>query len=161
MKEISANEKMAFLIKKAEELCSRNELCEYDVIQKLTAWKCSGSEVDEVLKHLRENGFVDNARYSKSYAIGKNHQLKWGRTKISYQLRMKRIDQRDINEGLWFINEEEYLEQLCRMAGQKWRSLHDADRYTREGKLTVYLQGKGYEPYAIKHAIEKLDSAEE
>lgn len=148
---------MNFLKQKAEQLCSRSELCEFDVVQKLTAWKCSGDEVELVLAHLRENGFVDDARYATAFAIGKNHQLKWGRTKIAYQLRMKRVDPKVIDQALFMINEEEYLSQACQVAAQKWRTLHDTDRYAKVGKLSAYMQAKGYEGYAIKHAIEHVE----
>lgn len=156
MNEPTPEEKIKFLIKKSEAICARNELCEFDVIQKLTAWKSTGSEVDQVLAHLREEGYVDNLRYAQAYAKGKNHQLKWGRTKIAYQLKMKRIDQNTIDQALWLINEEEYLEQLAQIAAQKWRTIHEEDEHERTGKLTMYLQSKGYELYAIKKAIARV-----
>lgn len=154
--EPNTEELRTYLKKKAESLCARSELCELDVIQKLTGWKASPDDVECVMEHLKQNGFVDNRRYAVSFARGKFHQLKWGRTKISYQLRMKRIDPKVIEDALLTITEEEYLDTARKVGEQKWRSLSAYDTYTREGKLSVFMQSKGYESYVIRQVIETL-----
>lgn len=152
-----SNDLRKYLIGKAESLCAGKEFCEYDILQKLTAWKASSDDVEAVLEHLRQHDFVNNARYAESFCRGKFHQLKWGRSKITYQLRMKRIDPATIDDAMLCISEEEYLATATAVAAQKWKTIHEDDRFLRESKLSTYMQSKGYESYAIRHALSQLN----
>ena len=141
---------------KAEMLCAREEYCGEDVRQKLIKWGASATQIDEIIAHLYEQKYLDDERYAKLYCVGKNRQLKWGRVKIAYQLRMKRIKEQYIEDGLAEIDEEEYSAGLLKIAQQKWSLIREEDRYIKEGKLCGFLQTKGYEIQEIRNIIKLL-----
>lgn len=147
---------IAKLRKRSEALCAREEHCDYDIEQKLFSWGASPKQVAIVIEYLHEADFLNDERYARLYCVGKNRQLKWGKVKIAYQLRMKRVEEHAIAVGLDAIDEEEYRNGLLKLAQQKWELIREADRYVKEGKVCGFLQGKGYEMYEIRNVIKLL-----
>ena len=149
-------DRLKAIVKKAEAACAREEYCDYDMQQKLVKWGAERDEVERVLDHLHEYDFLNNERYARIYCVGKNHQLKWGRTKIAYQLRMKRVGEEAIAQGLQEIDADEYSESLLELAKKKWKAIAEEDRFRKEQKLMGFLQSRGYELNEIYNVIKKL-----
>ena len=72
-------------------LCAKSEQCPYDIMAKLRKFGLTAEDAGEVLDSLREQKFVDEARYARSFARDKVRFSGWGRNKIRQQLMLKRI----------------------------------------------------------------------
>ncbi|MEA3505179.1 MAG: RecX family transcriptional regulator, partial [Bacteroidota bacterium] len=68
---------------KAAYYCAQQEHCIFDVRKKLFQWGVETSYHDEIIEYLLEDNFINETRYANSFCIGKFHQNKWGRKKIS------------------------------------------------------------------------------
>lgn len=148
------------LISKAEQYCATGEQCRSAVRDKLYAWGANREQVERVVNHLVANDFINEARYCRIYCESKLHLQKWGRIKMSYQLRLKRIDNSVIEEALNNIDAEQYSEALQQLAQTKLRSLNEPDPRKRDAKLMSYLASHGFESDLICNVINNLKETE-
>ncbi|MDB5210412.1 MAG: regulatory protein RecX, partial [Sediminibacterium sp.] len=82
----------------------------------------------------------------------------WGKAKIIYALRQKKVSEQNIKRSLREITEEDYLGSLEKLADTKWKSLKGEQYLSREAKTNAYLLQKGYERPAIQKVMAKLKS---
>lgn len=97
---------------KLETYCSYQDRCGWEVRRKLYEHEIQGKNVDVVLEELTQSGFLDEARYARSFARGKFRIKKWGKSRISRELKHRQIPSALIKLGLSEIDEEEYLATL-------------------------------------------------
>ena len=129
---------------KAGDYCAYQERTQQEVRDKLYALGLHRDEVEEVLTELIIEKFVDEERYAKAFASGKFRLNKWGRIKISYVLRQKKLSEYCIEKALREIDGEEYEQQIARLIDKKYNQLH-GEAYIVKNKVVQYLGGKGYE----------------
>ena len=108
---------------KARCWCAAEERCESGVREKLVAWGADADDADEIVAALREEGYLDDVRYARAYCESKVLHQHWGRQKVQYQLRLKRLPREAIEEGMDAVDEEQYKEMLREVAEKKWREL--------------------------------------
>ena len=71
--------------------CSYQERCHEEVRAKLISLKVYGNDLDNIITRLIEHNFLNEERFAKTYAGSKFRQMQWGKTKITYQLKFKKI----------------------------------------------------------------------
>ncbi|MCQ2311110.1 MAG: RecX family transcriptional regulator [Paludibacteraceae bacterium] len=104
------------LIVKAEHYAASAERCVYDIQLKLRQWGCTSSDEQTVIEHLMEHGFINHSRYANAFVHDKLHFQNWGRVKIAYALRAKKIEDSIIDEALGNIDEQDYTAILRKVA---------------------------------------------
>lgn len=144
------------ILHKLESFCSYRERCGSEIKQKMYTLKVSTSDYDFYLKHLKENNFFNEERFSNSFAYGKNAIKKWGRKKITMELQAKNIDSQKINESLSHIDEGMYLLKLEDILSKKNNSIKEPDAYKKQQKLILFALQKGYEYEIIKEALKNI-----
>ncbi|MBP3764143.1 MAG: RecX family transcriptional regulator [Bacteroidales bacterium] len=151
----SEHDKVATLCDRARRYCSISEQCEDAVRQKLVAWGATSLESDTVVERLSEEGYLDNERYARAYCESKILTQHWGRQKVIYQLRLKRLPRQTIETALAAVGEEQYSEALQQAAQKKWSELGDkvSDTFQRKQKLTAFLAAKGFTLSEINQVI--------
>ncbi len=78
---------------------------------------------------------------------------KWGRVKISTELKYKNVSPYNIKIAMKEIDENQYLSVLETLAKKKWDSLK-ADQYiVRQTKTKNYLIQKGYELHLVNNIV--------
>ena len=144
---------------KLESLCSRSEQCEYDLMQKLYRWGLPAQQRSEIIESLKENRFLDNGRYAKSYAHDKARFSAWGPMKIRMELIKKRISSQLISEALRGIDQEIWREGIFKNARAKAKSLDlkGENSFQEKQKLIRYLVGRGYPVAAAVKAAKALE----
>lgn len=136
--------------------CAAEERCESAVRQKLAAWGVGSDDADDIMEALREEGYVDDMRYSRAYCESKVLHQHWGRQKVQYQLRMKGIQRETIAEGLAAVDDEQYMEMLKETAERKLRELGGKLGVTEKRKLMAFLASRGFTMSEINEVITKI-----
>ncbi|WP_372755969.1 regulatory protein RecX [Labilibaculum sp.] len=139
-------------------ICSRQEKCSFDIRKKLRDWNISSDDQDEIIQSLIDEKFLSEERYTNFYVRDKFRFNKWGRIKISHQLRQKQIPESLIETALQQLNNEEYLENLNDILKSKMRSIKENDPYQLKAKLFRFAQGRGFEAQLSLKLIEKIIS---
>ena len=67
---------------KMERYCAYQERCEADVRKKMTGLTISSAQREEILRRLKDQSFVDDARFAALFVRGKMRENQWGRLKI-------------------------------------------------------------------------------
>lgn len=129
---------------KAEHYCARDEQCASSVRIKLSAWGVPSDSADRIIDCLIDDDFINEHRYVRIYCESKLRLQKWGRRKVAYQLRTKRISNELIAEGLGVISDEQYQEILLSVAQSKWKTYSPGDVRNKE-RLMAFLVSRGYE----------------
>ena len=146
----------ATALSKVQFICSKQEKCCSDIRKKLQDWNISEDDQDEIITSLIEDKFIDESRFTNFYVRDKYRFNKWGRIKISYQLKHKQIPERIITESLEQINDQEYKEILQDLLQSKLRSLKDEDKYQLKTKLYRFAQSRGFESQLSLNLIDDL-----
>lgn len=129
---------------KAGNYCAYQERTQQEVRNKLYNLGLYSDEVEEVLSELITENFVNEERYAKAFARGKFRYKQWGRKKIIYALKQKKISTYCIDQALHEISEEEYEQEILRLIEKKSSQL-SGDVFIVKNKIARYLIGKGFE----------------
>lgn len=143
---------------KIKHYCAYQERCHYDAREKLFTFGLSKTHVDTLVSRLIEEDFLNEARFARQFAGGHFRTKKWGKVKISYALKQKRVSQVNIKSALKEIDDSNYQAVLIRLAQSKWKLLKNEQYLNRLSKTTQYLLGKGYESSLIQEAIQQIRS---
>jgi regulatory protein len=104
---------------KASSLCSRQEYCMTDIRNKLEKWEVSECDCQKILDQLVDENFIDESRFATFYVRDKFRFNRWGRKKIWWQLKQKKLSDKTIQQALKQIEEEEYRETLTKIDREK------------------------------------------
>lgn len=133
-------------LQKLKHYCAYQERCHQEVVEKLYELGVWKKEHDAILATLIEENYLNEERFAIQFAGGKFRTRQWGRVKIRYELRQRKVSEYCIKKALKQIDEEDYLAILEKMAEQKFASLRGGQFLLRKKKTMDYLIGKGFEP---------------
>ena len=135
----NSNYKSAF--NKLIHYCNYRERSTKEIEIKLLNLNYSEKEIIAVIQKGKDLGIVDNIRFAKSFARGKNRKNRWGKNRIRFELKIKGLTSEEIEFGISNINEEDYKSNLIKcITIYKKKS-----KKFEEFKLVKYLLNKGYE----------------
>ncbi len=142
--------------KKLEHYCAYQERCTKDVVSKLKDWNIKDSQIDLIVKKLKEENFLNEERFAKAYARGKFRANKWGRQKIAFELHLKNIPGVLIQAGLREIDDKEYQDVLTRMIVKKKQEIKPEKNLNVREKIITFVNNKGYEMNMILDILNEL-----
>ena len=146
-------------LKLATGSCSKTEKCKADIIANFRDWGLSEEEIDDGIAFLIKEKFIDEHRYSMHFVHDKFRLNKWGKIKIAYMLRMKRIEDDLIKEALDSISGDDYEQTMRNILSIKIKSIKGANDRERKTKLAAFAQSRGFESeIAYKIASEVISS---
>ena len=142
--------------KKIEFYCVYQERCHKEVIAKLYEMGIIPLAIDQIISTLIQNDFLNETRYALSYARGKFNTKKWGKKRIIFELKKRKISDFNIKLALNEINQNEYLITLDNLSN-KIISLSKGDKISKKRKLISALKYRGWETNLIYEQLEKLN----
>jgi regulatory protein len=150
-------------LQKARHYCGYQERSHIEVKEKLYSFGLHKQQVEELLSQLIEDDYLNEERYAIQFAGGRFRMKQWGRIKIKYELKQKRISEYCIKKALKEIDEDAYLKTLQKLTAKKWSSVkgEGVNRYVKISKTTDYLLQKGYESDLIKQALAAIQNQPE
>ncbi|AUC13660.1 recombinase RecX [Tenacibaculum sp. SZ-18] len=142
--------------RKMERYCVYQDRCHKEVENKLREYKLIQVAKEAILLHLLEHDFLNEQRFSKSFARGKYRIKKWGRLRISRELKIRNISDYNIKTALKEIDNELYMSNLFHLTKNKNELIKDQNIYERRRKLYTYLNYRGYELNLINQVINQV-----
>ncbi|MFI5187050.1 MAG: regulatory protein RecX [Chitinophagales bacterium] len=146
-------------LQKLRHYCRYQERCQSEVKNKLFQLGINKGEHDEIITGLIKENFLNEERFAAAFATGRFKMKHWGRKKIQFELKEKRVNNEAIEKGLEQINEEDYMQTLRKLAKEKYASLKHEQYLIRKKKTMDYLMQKGYEAELIKTFLEKISDS--
>ena len=143
-------------LQKLRQYCGYQERSHYEVQQKLWDLGVRRAEHDEILSSLIEENYLNEERFAIQFAGGKFRMKDWGRKKIYYALKEKKVSDYSIKKAMKEIPEEDYLKTLQSLAEKKYDSLKGEQYLVRRKKTMDYLLQKGFEPELVSGVLKEL-----
>lgn len=143
-------------MQKAMAICAKSEKCLSDIEEKLHQWNVSEPEIGKILSELVEQKFIDENRFASFYVRDKFRFNQWGKIKISFMLKAKKIPHSTIDNALSGIDPEQYLETLKKLLKEKARNTKFVNEFDKKGKLTRFARGRGFEFDVINEALKSF-----
>jgi len=142
--------------RKLERYCVYQDRCHKEIETKLREFVLIEEARNQIILHLLEHNFVNEERFSKSFARGKFNIKKWGKQRIIRELKLRDITAYNIKTALKEIDEEVYLRTVFEIAEKRNRLIHESNIYKRKKKLSDFLMRKGYEYELIYTTVDEV-----
>jgi len=110
-------------LKNASVICSKSEKCSSEIIASFRQWGLTEEEISTGIDYLKKEIFIDDQRYAANFVHDKFRFNKWGKIKIAYMLRQKRIAESLIADALENIPEEDYEATIRELLRSKVKSI--------------------------------------
>ena len=141
---------------KAARYCSVAERSPYQVLTKLQLYGLEFLEAKVVLKALKEANFINEERFVSSFVNDKFTYNKWGKIKISLELRKHKICAYQIEEGLNMIKKSDYESKISELIDKKWYKLQGEEFFLIKKKKTCqFVISKGFESHLVLAQFDK------
>jgi regulatory protein len=136
--------------------CAYQERCRQEVFQKLEKFELTKEQESALVAELELERYLDEARFTKSYAEGKFRVKKWGRIRIKMELKRRNIPEELIRESIAGIDGDKYFEALMELIEKKLRTLQRKDQDEQKQKILRFAYSGGFEPDLILDALKEV-----
>jgi regulatory protein len=141
---------------KLEAFCAYQERCYKEVREKLWKLKIYPEAQDVILQHLSKHNYLNETRFAQAYARGKFRVKKWGRVRITRELKQRDISAYNIKMGLKEIPEAEYMAAFYTLSQKRFDQLTEVNKYKKRKKLADYLLYRGWESALVYSRVTAL-----
>ena len=111
---------------------------------------------DIIIVHLIQHDFLNEERFSKSFARGKFRIKNWGKQRIVRELKFKNISTYNIKTALKEIDEQDYLQTIFKITENRNNSIIEKNSHKRKKKLIDFLLRKGFEYDLIFKTVNEI-----
>tara|TARA_B100001093_G_scaffold520526_1_gene617781 strand:+ start:24497 stop:24979 length:483 start_codon:yes stop_codon:yes gene_type:complete len=143
--------------KKLEFYCAYQERCHQEVTRKLKEMKMIPEAIDQIVVNLIKENFLNETRFAQCYARGKFRIKKWGRRRITNELKKRNISKFNIKIGLKEIVVEEYQEVFFSLLDQKKKEYKHLTLLEQKKKINAYFVHRGWEFELISEGLNSLE----
>ena len=152
--EFTPEQQSAYL--KATAICSRSETCTYNIQEKLKLWGLNEADSLLVIGQLKDEKYIDDERFARAFVKDKFRFNHWGKQKIEYMLRTKKISQEILELAFEEIEDEGYADELLKLLEYKANTIKSKDKFDKRNKLMRFAMGRGFESGKIYAALKEL-----
>ena len=136
--------------------CAYRDRSQKEVEDKLDNMRMIPEAKEKIIISLMQEGFLNEERFARSFARGKFRIKKWGRIRITQELKKREISTPIIKLGLSEINETDYRKSLYELAEKKSEQIKESNTFKRKKKLADHLLRKGYESQLVFDCVNEL-----
>lgn len=138
-------------------VCSRKECCVIDIRRKLESMGLPEGDLEIVIQRLKEERFIDEERFIRSFINDKLRFNKWGRKKIELSLIQKQLPREAIENAFSELPDTFLSSSLPALLEKKWRTITGKSLYEKEAKLIRYALGRGFTMQEINDCLRKIN----
>jgi len=142
-------------LSKLQAYCAYQDRCHSEVRTKLIQYKIYGDDLEDIIVELINDKFLDEERFARSYARGKFRIKKWGKNKITQELKRKKVSAYCIKKGLSEIDDEEYAETAFIVIEKHFSKLTGLIPIKKQ-KTFAFAYRKGYESFIITDVLNDI-----
>ncbi|WP_291864957.1 regulatory protein RecX [Maribacter sp.] len=142
--------------KKLESYCAYQDRCHKEVETKLRNMGMIPEASNQIIGHLIQENYLNEERFSKSFARGKFRIKKWGKNRIVNELKQRQITKYNITIALREIEEDAYLETLDFLAKKRLTQINETNIQKKKKKLADYLLYRGWESHLVYQKLQEL-----
>lgn len=144
--------------RKIEQYCVYQDRCHKEVEQKMREYNLIPEARELILLSLMKDNFLNEERFSKSFARGKFRIKSWGKQRIVRELKFKDISAYNIKTALKEIDEKEYLKTIYSITENRNAVISEYNIYKRKQKLIGFLMRKGFENELVYKVVNEVVS---
>lgn len=143
---------------------SRRDHSSIELKKKLRKKDFSGTNIEIVINDLIDRGWIDDAKFARSFALEKAEMNKWGPNKIRAHLFKKGLQKKIIERSIEYAFENLQPQKICVDLALKKRKRfkRETNIFKREQKIYRFLAGRGFYSDDIQKAmpiiVEKIDA---
>lgn len=141
-------------LQKLRHYCRYQERCHSEVKEKMWLLRVKKTDHEELIASLIEDNYLNEERFAIQFARGKYRMKQWGRIKIRYELKQKKVSDYNIKKALQQIDETDYRQTLSTVAEKRYAELKNEQWLVRKKKTIDYLLLKGFEYFLINSFFE-------
>lgn len=141
---------------KLQRYCAYQDRCHKEVAQKLKDMQMIPQASEQIIMTLIEENFLNEERFAMAFVRGKFKIKKWGRRRLTSELKQRNISKFLINQALGQISDVEYQTVFEALAHKKVNSLKGVSVLKKKKKLADYLLYRGWEPHLVYEKINQL-----
>ncbi len=142
--------------RKLESYCAYQERCHKEVVNKLLEMRMIPEAIDHIVVHLIDENYLNEERFAQSFARGKFNIKKWGKNRISNELKQRNISTYNIKSALKEIDTKAYSKTFDELAEKRLNQLTEKNLQKRRKKLADYLFYRGWESHLVFAKIKEL-----
>ena len=142
--------------KKIENYCVYQDRCHKEVEKKMKEYNLIPEAKEMILLSLMQDNFLNEERFSKSFARGKFRIKNWGKQRIVRELKFRDISAYNIKTALKEIEEEEYVKTIYSITENRNNVISEPNIYKRKKKLVDFLMRKGFENELIFKTVNEV-----
>lgn len=105
------------------------------------------------MAELITDNFLNEERFARSYARGKFNIKRWGRIRITQELKKRKITDYCIRKAMEEIEEEDYQKTLHQLIEKKASQMEDPFSFQNKAKIAAFLIRRGFESKLVWEAI--------
>lgn len=136
--------------------CARKECCVFDIKTKLLRYNLDADVIERIIAELKKEKYIDELRFTRSFINDKIRFNKWGKVKIEFALRQKRIPENIVSEAFLDYSESQLNDSLPDLLQAKWRTIKGNTEYEKQNKLIRFALSRGFEMNNIKQCLKNL-----
>jgi len=154
------NKKTTYTVEEAKKrlarYCVYQDRCHKEIEQKLYEMRMIPEACELIILYLIEHNFLNEERFSKSFARGKFRIKHWGKQRIVRELKQKEISDYNIKVALQEIEPQDYLDTLHEITKKRYDTTLEKNIFKKKKKVIDFLFRKGYESNLIYETINQV-----
>lgn len=147
--------------RRLERYCAYQERCHKDVQKKLRELRMIPEAIDLIIHHLLQHNFLNETRFAQAFARGKFRTKKWGKQRITRELKFREISKYNIILALKEISESDYQQTFHELAEKRLRQLeNETNLQKKKKKMADYLFYRGWESSMVWEKVNEAVNRE-
>ncbi|MBV7268776.1 regulatory protein RecX [Winogradskyella luteola] len=135
--------------KKLENYCAYQERCHKEVRLKLKDMKMIPEAVDKIIVHLIQQNYLNEERFAKAFVRGKFRIKKWGKNRLTRELKFREISKYSIDAALKEIDLDDYYKTLDELTKKRIDEVREKNQLKKKKKVADYLLYRGWESHLV------------
>lgn len=149
-------------LEKIRHYCAYQERSHFEVKEKLFSFGLNTAEVDQIMATLISDNYLNEERFATMFAGGKFRLKKWGRKRILFELKNRKVSDHNIRIALAAIDAQDYQDTINDLMLKKREQLigEGFQGYELRARTLSYLIQKGFETALLQEAFNQLSNSD-
>ena len=143
-------------LQKLQNYCAYQERCHSEVQQKLKDMNMIPEAIDQIIVSLINDNYLNETRFAQTFVRGKFRIKKWGKHRLTLELKKKGISKFNIKKAIGEIEDSEYITVFNNLAKKRSLQIKETNKTKKKRKLADYLLYRGWESHLVYEKLKEL-----